>query len=208
MSMYVQNVRRIARPGKFWSVIGKITEFIKASDRPGVVSFTVSTPAQAESSITSAITFDSISDVEKFHDAFRENPDSTKSFDEIASDCTRVDISLLRIIEQGSPPITGNTPKYFARNFFIAKRGEAQNLLEAVSEFNSAMKSGTMQIAIPAAGNLDLVRALAVVSSLEELEAWGDEATSDKFKANRQQISELTVRASRNLSRVEYFKLP
>lgn len=205
MPNYVQNVRRVVNPGKFQKVLEEVSDFIKNSKRNGAVSFTVSTPADMESSITSAVSFESISEVEKFHDDFRSNPESVSGFDRIGADCSSVGISLLRIIEVGGTP-TGAAPKYFARNFFMAKRGEAQNLLDAVSEMNNSLTTGTMQIAIPAAGNLDAVRALSAVSSLEELEVWSDEAFSDKFKSNRQKIGELTVRAMRNLSRVEYMK--
>ena len=202
MPNYIQNIRRVPKPGKANTVLERQVETLKSLNRPGNVSFGVSNPIDIDSAIITALTFESISEVEDFHDAFRSNPDAVKGFDDIASDCEKVNIQLLRVVEPGvmSPAAV----KYLVRHIFVAKRGEVQNLVGVVSELRTAMETTTHLITVPVAGNLDIVRATVRVSSLEELETITNEIGTDKIQAVAARISELTVRSVRSLSKVEY----
>jgi len=202
MPNYIQNIRRVPKPGKFNSVLERQVETLKSLNRPGNVSFSVSNSLDMDGAIITALIFESISEVEDFHDAFRSNPDALKRFDDLASDCDNVNIQLLRVIEPTVMPKGG--PKYLSRTIFFAKHGEARNLIGAMSELRNALDTATPLITVSVAGNLDIVRATIGVSSLEELETIGDEITSDKIRPYVEKVTGLTVRAVRSLSIVEY----
>ena len=201
MPNYIQNIRRVPKPGKSNSVLERQVETLKSLNRPGNVSFSVSNSLDMDGAIITALPFNSISEVEAFHDAFRANPDAVKGFDDIASDCEKVNIQLLRVVEPG---VMSGAVKYLVRHIFFAKRGEVQNLVGVVSELRNAMDTTTHLITVPVAGNLDIVRATIGVSSLEELETVTNEIATDNIQAVAARISELTVRSVRSLSIVEY----
>ena len=202
MPNYIQNISRVPKPGKFNSVLERQVETLKSLNRPGNISFSVSNSLDMDGAIITALPFNSISEVEDFHDAFRSNPDAVKGFDDIASDCEKVNIQLLRVVEPGV--MSPGAVKYVVRHTFVAKRGEVQNLVGVVSELRNAMDTTTHLITVPVAGNLDIVRATIGVSSLEELETITDEIATDKIQAVAARISELTVRSVRSLSIIEY----
>mgnify|MGYP001335961412 FL=1 len=202
MPNYIQNIRRVPKPGKFNSVLVRQVETLKSLNRPGNVSVGVSNPIDIDRAITTALTFESISEVEAFHDSFRANPDAVKGFDDIASDCENVNIQLLRVIEPPVMPKGG--PKYLSRSIFFAKRGEARNLIGAMSELRNVLDTATPMITVAVAGNLDIVRATIGVSSLEELESIANEVGSEKIRPYVENITGLTVRAVRSLSVVDY----
>ena len=202
MPNYIQNIRRVPKPGKFNTVLERQVETLKSLNRPGNISFSVSNSLDMDGAIITALPFNSISEVEDFHDAFRSNPDAVKGFDDIASDCEKVNIQLLRVVEPGV--MSPGAVKYVVRHTFVAKRGEVQNLVGVVSELRNAMDTTTHLITVPVAGNLDIVRATIGVSSLEELETITDEIATDKIQAVAARISELTVRSVRSLSIIEY----
>ena len=202
MPNYIQNIRRVPKPGKFNSVLERQVETLKSLNRRGNVSFSVSNSLDMDGAIITALIFESISEVEDFHDAFRSNPDAVKGFDDLASDCDNVNIQLLRVIEPTVMPKGG--AKYLSRNIFFAKHGEARNLIGAMSELRNALDTATPLITVSVAGNLDIVRATIGVSSLEELETIGNEVASDKIRPYVENITGLTVRAVRSLSIVEY----
>ena len=202
MPNYIQNIRRVPKPGKFNSVLERKVETLKSLNRPGNVSFSVSNSLDMDGAIITALIFESISEVEDFHDAFRSNPDAVKGFDDLASDCDNVNIQLLRVIEPTVMPKGG--AKYLSRTIFFAKHGEARNLIGVMSELRNALDTATPLITVSVAGNLDIVRATTGVSSLEELETIGNEVASDKIRPYVENITGLTVRAVRSLSIVEY----
>ncbi|HIC70956.1 MAG TPA: hypothetical protein EYO88_02545 [Alphaproteobacteria bacterium] len=202
MPNYIQNISRVPKLGKFNSVLERQVETLKSLNRPGNISFSVSNSLDMDGAIITALPFNSISEVEDFHDAFRSNPDAVKGFDDIASDCEKVNIQLLRVVEPGV--MSPGAVKYVVRHTFVAKRGEVQNLVGVVSELRNAMDTTTHLITVPVAGNLDIVRATIGVSSLEELETITDEIATDKIQAVAARISELTVRSVRSLSIIEY----
>jgi len=202
MPNYIQNIRRVPKPGKFNSVLERQVETLKSLNRRGNVSFSVSNSLDMDGAIITALIFESISEVEDFHDAFRSNPDAVKGFDDLASDCDNVNIQLLRVIEPTVMPKGG--AKYLSRTIFFAKHGEARNLIGAMSELRNALDTATPLITVSVAGNLDIVRATIGVSSLEELETIGNEVASDKIRPYVENITGLTVRAVRSLSIVEY----
>ena len=125
-----------------------------------------------------------------------------KGFDDIASDCENVNIQLLRVIEPPVMPKGG--PKYLSRSIFFAKRGEARNLIGAMSELRNVLDTATPMITVAVAGNLDIVRATIGVSSLEELESIANEVGSEKIRPYVENITGLTVRAVKALSVVDY----
>ena len=120
MPSYIQQIRRIPKPGKSESVLQHSIERLKSLNRRGNVNFTVSASDESEGAIATDIPISSVSDLELFHDAFRNSPDSIKAFDEIAEECAKVELQIYRVVEPGVQPEGG--AKYNARNILVAKR--------------------------------------------------------------------------------------
>ena len=78
------------------------------------------------------------------------------------------------------------TVKCLVRTIFLAKRGEAQNLLGTVSELRNAMDTSTSLITVG-------------VPSIEELEPVANELATDNIRPSVGSISGLTVRTIRSL---------
>ena len=146
--------------------------------------------------------FESISDLETFHDEYRSNPDAMKSFEDNGSDCETVRMEISQILESAVRPEGG--PKYWARNLLIAKRGELPNLVAAMREVRERAESVTFGLARTIGGNADSLRLIFQLSSLKQLEAWNNELVSDKFQSYREKINALTVQRTTELHRVEY----
>ena len=202
MPSYIQQIRRIPKPGKSESVLQHSIERLKSLNRRGNVNFTVSASGESEGAIATDIPISSVSDLELFHDAFRSSPDSIKAFDEIAEECAKVELQIYRVVEPGVQPEGG--AKYNARNILVAKRGEVENVIETLRELRSTFETVTPLITVPVGGNSDIVRAVAQLASLEQLEQWSNEQTSDKFKEYRARIGSLTIHRFVEVNRVEY----
>ena len=202
MPSYIQQIRRIPKPGKSESVLQHSIEGFKSLNRRGNVNFTVSASGESEGAITTDIPVSSASDLELFHDAFRNSPDSLKAFDEIAEECAKVELQIYRVVEPGVQPDGG--AKYNARNIFVAKRGEVGNVIETLRELRNAFETVTPLITVPVGGNADTVRAVVQLSSIEQLEQWFEEVASDKFKEYRDRIGGLTIHRFVEVNRVEY----
>ena len=149
--------------------------------------------------------FESISDLETFHDGYRANPDAMKSFEDNGADCGKVRMEISQILESAVRPEGG--PKYWARNLLIAKRGELPNLVAAMREVRGMAESVTFGLARTIGGNADSLRLIFQLSSLNQLEAWNNELASDKFQSHREKINALTVQRITELHRVEYSTL-
>ena len=120
MPSYIQQIRRMPKPGKSESVLQHSIERLKSLNRRGNVNFTVSASGESEGAIATDIPISSVSDLELFHDAFRNSPDSIKAFDEISEECAKVELQIYRVVEPGVQPEGG--AKYNARNILVAKR--------------------------------------------------------------------------------------
>ena len=59
MPNYIQNIRRVPKPGKANTVLERQVETLKSLNRPGNVSFGVSNPIDIDSAIITALTFNS-----------------------------------------------------------------------------------------------------------------------------------------------------
>ena len=55
MPNYIQNIRRVPKPGKFNSVLVRQVETLKSLNRPGNVSVGVSNPIDIDRAITTAL---------------------------------------------------------------------------------------------------------------------------------------------------------
>ena len=75
MPNFIMNIRRVTKPGQEGALIDSAVETLKGSNVQGNVTFDVSFPVMADPAVTNALRFDSLSDVEKLHDAFLSNPD-------------------------------------------------------------------------------------------------------------------------------------
>ena len=171
-------------------------------NRRGNVNFTISASGKSEGAVTSDIPCNAPSDLESFRDAFRSSPDSIEVFDESAEECSKAELHMYRVVKPGIQPQGG--AKYSSRSIFIAKRGEVQNVIETLKELRSAFETVTPLITVPVGGNADTVRAVTPLSSLDQLEEWTNEITSDKFKAYRERIGGLTIHRFVEVNRVEY----
>ena len=203
MPRYVQTIERIPKPGKNEIVLEKSVGILKSLNRRGTVMASVSDSTDRR--VIGLLPFESISDLETFHDEYRANPDAMKSFEDNGADCEKVRMEISQILESAVRPEGG--PKYWARNLLIAKRGELPNLVAAMREVRGMAESVTFGLARTIGGNADSLRLIFQLSSLNQLEDWNNELVSDKFQSSRERINALTVQRTTELHRVEYSTL-
>ena len=203
MPSYVQTIERIPKPGKNEIVLEKSVGILKSLNRRGTVMASVSDSTDRR--VIGLLPFESISDLETFHDEYRANSDAMKSFEDNGADCEKVRMEISQILESAVRPEGG--PKYWARNLLIAKRGELPNLVAAMREVRGMAESVTFGLARTIGGNADSLRLIFQLSSLNQLEAWNNELVSDKFQSSRERINALTVQRTTELHRVEYSTL-
>ena len=130
MPEYIQNVSRIPNPGKNFDVTEASVEMIKSLNRGGNVSFTISSPPAIKSRVISALIFESLAEIEAFHDGFVSSDEMRDRVQKLAADCEDVNVAIIRRLRQ--PSSLPAEPKYIVRTLMFAKRGEALALLETV----------------------------------------------------------------------------
>ena len=202
MPEYIQNVSRIPKPGKNFDVTEASVEMIKSLNRGGNVSFTISSPPAIKSSVISALPFESLAEIEAFHDGFVSSDEMRDRFQKLAADCEDVNVAIIRHVRQ--PSSLPAEPKYIVRTLMVAKRGEAPALLETVLEASEASKTMDPLVSVPAFGNVDVVRVVNPLASLEDANAIAEELQGDAFAGFRRKIASLTLSQMRTLSRVAY----
>ena len=202
MPEFIQNVSRIPKPGKNFDVTEGSIDLVKGLNQNGNVSFTISTPPTFKNRVISALTFDSLDEIEAFHDGFLANEQSRDKFQKLSADCEDVNISIIRNVRQ--PDSLSPDIKYLIRTIVVTKRGEAPNLLESALEMANSSKTMDPLISIPMFGNPDVVRIVNGVSSLADVNDIVAEINSENLAPFRKKFSTLTVRMFRTLSRVAY----
>jgi hypothetical protein len=202
MPEYIQNVSRIPNPGKNFDVTEASVEMIKSLNRGGNVSFTISSPPAIKSSVISALPFESLAEIEAFHDGFVSSDEMRDRFQKLAADCEDVNVAIIRHVRQ--PSSLPAEPKYIVRTLMVAKRGEAPALLETVLEASEASKTMDPLVSVPAFGNVDVVRVVNPLASLEDANAIAEELQGDAFAGFRRKIASLTLSQMRTLSKVAY----
>ena len=203
MPRYVQVIERIPKSGKNEIVLERSVATLKSLNRCGTVMASVSDATDRR--VIGLLPFESISDLETFHDEYRANPDAMKSIEENGADCEKVRMEILQRLELPVRPDGG--PKYWGRTLLVAKRGELPNLVAVMREIRGMAESVTFGLTRTIGGNADSVRVVFQLSSLNQLEAWNNELVSDKFQSYREKINALTVQRTTELHRVEYSTL-
>jgi len=74
-----------------------------------------------------------------------------------------------------SPVRPDGGPKYWARNLLVAKRGELPNLIAVMREMRGISESVTFGLTRTVGGNSDSLKAVFLISPLDQLEAWNTE---------------------------------
>ena len=196
MARYIGQRIMTPTPGRLEQVINNQVEIFKSTDRRGSVAIAISGTEQDE--VATNFIYDSISEVEAHQDGVLGDTLRLGGVDARGADCVRTRWALARVIE---PTVRPSRPKYIRRNLITAKPGELGNLVTALKELREVFTTVTPGIVVQLGGNNDTVRTLAIVSSLEELEAWSDELASDKTKTYRDRIAGMTVGQHSVLSR-------
>jgi hypothetical protein len=209
MPNFILNIRRVTKPGQEGTLIDSAVETLKGSNVQGNVSFEVSTAALSDSTVTNALLFDSLSDVEKLHDAVLSNPDAAHTQLYYATNglASKVTTTLYRIIDpvEPGPDDQPGSGKYMSRMLLMAKRGEASNLLSTLQGIRSNIPGRKPMINMAVAGNPDLVRIVAMYRSLEEFQTEQERRRqSDEMKSAVGQIGGLTTMVRSTLARVVY----
>ena len=130
MSEYIQNVTRIPKPGKNFDVLEASVEMMKSLNTGGNVSFTTSSPPAIKISVISALPFESLAEIEAFHDGIVSSDERRDRLQKLAADCEDVNVAIIRHVRQ--PSSLPAEPKYIVRTLMVAKRGEAPALLKTV----------------------------------------------------------------------------
>tara|TARA_B100001146_G_scaffold20655_1_gene15853 strand:- start:202 stop:888 length:687 start_codon:yes stop_codon:yes gene_type:complete len=196
MARYIGQRIMTPTPGRLQQVVNNQVEIFQSTDRRGSVAIAISGTEQDE--VVTNFIYDSISEAEAHQDGVLGDTVRLSGVDARGVDCVRTRWALSRVIE---PTVRPSQPKYIRRNLITAKRGELGNLVNALKELREVFTTVTPGIVVQLGGNNDTVRTLAIVSSLEELEAWSDELASDKTKTYRDRIAGMTVGQHSVLSR-------
>jgi hypothetical protein len=209
MPSFIMNIRRTTQPGQEGTLLDSAVETLKGSNVPGNVSVEVSGPPISDPAVINALLFDSLSDVEKLHDAFFSNSDPAlaQRFDATNALSAKVTTTLFRIIDpiEPGPDDQPGPGKYMSRLLLMAKRGEASNLLSTLQGIRSNIPGRKPMINMAVAGNPDLVRIVAMYRSLEEFQTEQERRRqSDEMKSALGQIGGLTTMVRSTLSRVVY----
>ena len=207
MPNFIMNIRRVTKPGQEGALIDSAVETLKGSNVQGNVSFDVSFPVMADPAVTNALLFDSLSDVEKLHDATLNNPERSAQFYATNGLASKVTSTLYRIIDpiEPGPDDQPGPGKYLQRNLFVAKRGEASNLLSTLQGIRSNIPGRKPMINMAVAGNPDVVRVVAMYRSLEELQTvQARRRESDEMQSAFGQIAGLTTMVRSTLARGVY----
>ena len=209
MPNFIMNIRRTTQPGQEGTLLDSAVETLKGSNVPGNVSFEVSGPPISDPAVINALLFDSLSDVEKLHDAVLGNPDSAHTQRYYATNglASKVTTTLFRIIDpvEPGPDEKLGQGKYMSRLLLMAKRGEASNLLSTLQGIRSNIPGRKPMINMAVAGNPDLVRVVAMYRSLEEFQTEQERRRqSDEMKSALGQIGGLTTMVRSTLARVVY----
>ena len=209
MPNFIMNIRRVTKPGQEGALIDSAVESLKGTNVQGNVTFDVSFPVMADPAVTNALLFDSLSDVEKLHDAFLSNPDPALAQRYYATNglASKVTTTLYRIIEpiEPGPDEKLGQGKYLNRTLLVAKRGEASNLLSTLQEIRSNIPGRKPMINMAVAGNPDVVRIVAMYRSLEEVQtAQERRRESDEAQSAFGQIAGLTTMIRQTLARGVY----
>jgi len=196
MARYIGQRIMTPTPGRLQQVVNNQVEIFQSTDRRGSVAIAISGTEQDE--VVANFIYDSISEAEAHQDGVLGDTVRLSGVDARGVDCVRTSWALSRVIE---PTVRPSQPKYIRRNLITAKRGELGNLVDALKELREVFTTVTPGIVVQLGGNNDTVRTLAIVSSLEELEAWSDELASDKTKTYRDRIAGMTIGQHSVLSR-------
>ena len=119
MPEYIQNVSRIPKPGKNFDVTEASVEIIKSLNRGGNVSFTISSPPTIKSRVISALPFESLAEIEAFHDGFASSDEMRDRFQKLAADCEDANVAIIRHVRQ--PSSLPAEPKYIVRTLMLQK---------------------------------------------------------------------------------------
>ena len=209
MPNFIMNFRRVTKPGQQGALIDSAVETLKGSNVQGNVSVEISGPAIGDPAVINALLFDSLSDVEKLHDAFFSNSDPAlaQRFDATNALSAKVTTTLFRIIDpiEPGPDDQPGPGKYMSRLLLMAKRGEASNLLSTLQGIRSNIPGRKPMINMAVAGNPDLVRIVAMYRSLEEVQtAQERRRESDEAQSAFGQIAGLTTMIRATLARGVY----
>jgi len=207
MPNFILNIRRVTKPGQEGTLIDSAVENLKGSNVQGNVSVEVSAAALSDSVVTNALLFDSLSDVEKLHDAAfsNSNPGLAQRFYATNDLASKVTSTLFRIIDpiEPGPDDQPGSGKYMSRLLLMAKRGEASNLLSTLQGIRSNIPGRKPMINMAVAGNPDVVRIVAMYRSLEELQTvQARRRESDEMQSAFGQIAGLTTMVRSTLARV------
>ena len=77
-------------------------------------------------------------------------------------------------------------------------------MLETVLELSEASKTMDPRVSVPAFGNVDVVRVVNPLASLEDANAIAEELQGEAFAGFRRKIASLTLSHMRILSKVAY----
>ena len=214
MPNFIMNIRRVTKPGQEGTLIDSAVETLKGSKETlkgsnveGNVTVDVSFPVMADPAVTNALLFDSLSDVEKLHDATLNNPEHAARFASTNALSAKVTTTLYRIIDpfEPGPDDQPGLGKYLNRTLLVAKRGEASNLLSTLQEMRSNIPGRKPMINMAVAGNPDVVRIVTPYRSLEEVQtAQERRRDSDEAQSAFGQIAGLTTMIRQTLARGVY----
>ena len=210
MSSLVLEIRRVPKAGKFFEVIDAMRKAMSETERIGMVTATATSSHLFNKDVVTTSRLNNIDELELIEDNVFTSSDFQKKASSIEELCSKTTtIQVLNMISEGDGFPPEGSPKYLRRNFLLAKRGEAQSLLEVLLEWKEEIKGVKPTIGRPIAGNQDMVRISVPFDSLAALTESGadiiNNAAYDKYK---EQVNRLTVSVQGTNNRVVHVNTP
>lgn len=210
MPSLVLEIRRVPQAGKFFEVIDATKKAMSKTERIGMVTATATSSHLFNKDVVTTSRLTSIDELESIEDNVFASSDFQRrasSLEELCSKTTTIQV--LNVISEGDGFPPDGSPKYLRRNFLLAKRGEAQSLVEVLLEWKEGIDGVKPTIGRPIAGNQDMVRISVPYDSLAALtESGADIINNPAYDKYREQVNRLTVSVQGTNNRVVHVNAP
>ena len=207
---YFINTWRTPKNGNLWSVTDASEASVLNTDRGGNVTVTLapSDPISQSLMVVSTVGgFQSLGEIENFHDAILQDGSRYSALDRISNLCDHTNISISEILNfKEWPP--GFAPKYVKRDLITPASGALPELLELLSEWREESTTNIHWVFSQTVRGLSLSEPLRVshfAESLEELATFQTDDINNNTRLAR--FGELIVSPPiRSTSRITLFK--
>jgi len=207
---YFINTWRTPKNGNLFSVTDASETSLRNTDHPGNITVTLapSDPINRSLMVVGTVGgFDTLGEIEDFHDAILKDGSRYSALDRISSLCDHTNHSISEILKFKDWP-TNFTPKYVKRDLITPQSGALPELLDLLSEWREESTSKVHWVFSQTVQALSMAEGLRVshfAESLEELLQFHSQDIRENSRMKR--FGELIKNPpTRATSRITYFK--